>query len=329
MARALRIGRESEPVTAGGERHDVAGLERDDVAESHAPHAELGHHLELRVGERALQTLGPRGLHGLFLLRRRRIELLADRIERRIRDDDGERPVVEAVRLDRQPEAEEQVLGRGQAHEERVRLPAEPAHLERDHRPARRPELRQHPLPEAFQHTLLDRREVALGDRRPAGRVAAERDLHERGDQGRWHDQHRGLAERRQAKEVQRHGPGQVRCDARVSDQLERVEADLRHLAEEGRERRTEPAHEPVDDELQAGKAAAEVALAAGEIEGSDAASGRRAGGERDIPIGDALEERVHLVLRENLIIHGCVLAHPLCRSPPSVLSIGRMPAGD
>src|SRR5438445_135888 len=282
---------QDRPLAPGAQREHLARAEPEHVTQPHAVRAELGRDLELDRREHGAQAVAEAGARRLALAAHARLEAMAERIERRVRQAEPEPRGGLPRDPDRQLEEHDQILRPRDGGEERVRLRVEPAELDRRERPEGLFQVVQHACAEALEHALLDRREIALrGRRRPPGRAAAEH-LDERRDERRRRHQQAVPAERRHAEDPEADRLREARRHARELEELEAAHVEGGHLAEERSERGAQPAHEAVHHQLEAREPAAQVALLAGEIEPLHAAR-RRAAAAGDGTFADAAQER-------------------------------------
>ena len=114
-------------------------------------------------------------------------------------------------------------------------------------------------------------------------------------------DEHPLAAQRRHAEELEAHGLRQPAREGRQALQLERTDADLRHLPEQRGERTAEVPCQAVGHALEAGQPTAQRHLLVGEVEGTHAAADAAHVAARGDRVGDALEQGVDLVLGEDV----------------------------
>src|SRR5437870_2987199 len=290
---------QDRPLAPGAQREHVARAQPEHVAQPHAMRAELGRDLQLDRRQRGAQAVAEAGPRRLALAAHARLEAMAQRIERRVRQAEPERRGGLPRDPDRQLEEHDQVLRPRDGGENRVRLRAQRAELDRRQRPDGLLQVMQHARAEALEHALLDRREIAPRDRRrPPGRAPTEH-LQERRDERRRHHQEALPAQRRHAEDPEADRLRDARRHARELEELEAAHVEVRHLAEERAERGAQPAHETVHHQLEAREPAAQVALLAGEVEPLHAAR-RRAAAAGDGAFADAAQKGVDLLLGAN-----------------------------
>src|SRR5207247_2911556 len=112
-----------------------ARAEPEHVAQPHAVRAELGRDLELDARERGAQAVAEAGARRLALAAHARLEAMAERIERRVRQAEPEPRGGLPRDPDRHLEEHDQILRPRDGGEERVRLRAERPELDRRERP--------------------------------------------------------------------------------------------------------------------------------------------------------------------------------------------------
>src|SRR5206468_12286815 len=158
---------------------------------------------------------------------------------------------------------------------------------------------------QAPDDALLGRREVAALDARVVLAGAAEERVDHREHQRRVADDQAGAAQRPHADDVEVRRHDDLAQERAVLLHLDAADRDLRALADEVEQPAADVAGEALVDDLHRGHAPANDPLLAGEVVVAHPAGGNLFLFQLLAFAGDALQQGIDFVLREDLLVHG------------------------
>ncbi len=151
---------------------------------------------------------------------------------------------------------------------------------------------------------LLGGREVASLDARRVLAGAAEEGVDHGEDERRVADDQAEAAQRPHRDDVEVGRRGDLAQEGAVLVDVHRPDRDLGALPDEAEQAGADVLGEALVDDLERRHALADHAVLVDEVVAADAAFARRLGRERIALAGDALQQRVDFVLREDLLVH-------------------------